>query len=278
MFILLRTVEPTGGFLNRRRLKKKIANSIPISVSTENGMPFYVLDVFSDKNGPDYSVIEERSGYYASRIVAPRTLSLPDKSNLKRFLPGYSNGIFIFNTAVDIIKETDPEPEKISATVIDRNAVMCGEIVKLIPYSSPLRIITSRPERYASICRKIYDEYGVSVLLRSFYEPSLKKDIVICCDGTTSDSMRNAAVFSFKRGTNGKLRFYGSRIPLSDFYKKIIPENIDSTDFAAAVTELCGSTTYKAAVYSDIEINCRKCGKTRPSECLECYISGALTV
>lgn len=278
MFVLLRTIESSGGFFNRRHQKKKIANSIPVSVSTENGMPFYMLDVLSDKNGPDYPAIEEKSGYYSSRIVAPRTLALPDKTNLRRFLPGYSNGIFIFNTAVEIIKKVNPEPEKISATVIDRNAVMCNEIVKLIPYSSPLRVITSRPERYAAACQKIYDEYGASVMLRSFYEPSSKKDVVICCDGTTSDSMSSAAVFSFKRGTNGKLRFYGNRVPLSESHKNIIPENIDSTDFAAAVTELCGSTAYKTAGYSDIETNCRKCGEISPSECLGCYISGTHTV
>lgn len=272
MFILLRTVESTGGFLKRKHLKKAIAKSIPVSVPTENGMPFYMLDVFCEKNSPDYSAIEEKSGYYASRIVAPRTFSLPDGSNLKRFLPVYSNGIFIFNTAVKMIKESNPEPQKISVTVIDRKAVMCGEIIKLVPYSSPLRIITSRPERYAATCRDIYDEYGASVMLRSFYEPTSKKDVVICCDGTTSDSMSNAAVFSFKRGINGKLRFYGSKIPLSDSHRKIIPENIDSTDFAAAVTDLCGSTTYKSAVFSDVESNCNKCNKKSPADCLRCYI------
>ncbi len=278
MFILLRTIESSGGFLRKKRQKKRITDSIPVSVSTENGMPFYMLDVLSEKSGPDYSAIEEKSGYYSSRIVAPRSFSLPDKSNLKRFLPGCSNGIFIFNTAVEMIKKVNPEPEKISATVIDRNAVMCGEIIKLIPYSSPLRVITARPERYAATCQKIYDEYGASIILRSFYEPSSKKDIVICCDGTTSDSMSNAAVFSFKRGINGKIRFHGSRVTLSDSHKEIIPENIDATDFAAAVTELCGSTSYKSAAFSDIEINCENCGGISPSECLACYISGKLTI
>ncbi len=274
MFVLLRTVDSSGGFLKRKRLKKRINNSTPVSVSTENGMPFYMIDVFNEKSGPDYSVIEEKSGCYASRIVAPRSFPLPDKPNLKRFLPGYSNGIFIFNTAVKIIEETNPLPSETSVTVIDRNAVMCGETVRLIPWASPLRVVTSRPERYTETCRKIYNDYGASVMLRPFYEPISKKDIVICCNGATTDLMNDAAVFSFKRGTNGKLRFHGNGIKLSDSHRKIIPDNIDSTDFAAAVTELCGSTAYKSAVYSDIETNCRKCSKTNPSDCLGCYISG----
>lgn len=278
MFILLRTAEPQGGFIKRKRQRKAIVNTLPVSVPTENGMPFFMLDILNEKNGPDYSLIEEKSGYYASRIVAPRSLTLPDKAGIKRFLPGYSNGIFIFNTALKIITELDYRLTRVSITVIDRNAVMCGETARLIPFSSPLKIITSRPERYAAACQKIYDEYGASVMLRSFYEPTAKKDIVICCDGATSDSMNNAAVFSFKRGTYGKLRFFGSGITLSDYHKEIIPRNIDATDFAAAVTELCGSTSYKAAVYSDIETNCNKCGESNPTECLRCYISGSLGV
>lgn len=278
MFVLLRTVDSSGGFLKRKRLKNRINNSFPVSVPTENGLPFYIVDVLNEKSGPDYSVIEEKSGCYASRIVAPRSFPLPDKPNLKRFLPGYSNSIFIFNTAAEIIKKTNPLPLETSVTVIDRNAVMCGETVRLIPWASPLRIVTSRPERYTETCRKIYDEYGASVMLRPFYEPISKKDIVICCDGTTTDSMNDATVFSFKRGTNGKLRFHGNGIILSDYHKKNIPDNIDSTDFAAAVTELCGSTAYKSAIYSEIEINCRKCSEINPSDCLRCYISGKATV
>ena len=278
MFILLRTVEPSGGFIKRRCQKKRIAESIPVSVSTENGMPFYMLDVLNEKNGPDCSAAEEKCGCYASRIVAPRSLNLPDKGNIKRFLPGYSNGIFIFNTAIEMIEKIRPEAGKISVTVIDRNAVMCGEIIKLIPYSSPLRVITSKPERYAAICRKIYDEYGASVILRSFYEPSLKKDIVICCDGATSDAMSDAAVFSFKRGIYGKIRFYGSKIQLSESHKEIIPPNIDSTDFAAAVTELCGSTAYKTAVFSQVETTCNNCNQKCLSECLKCYTENNNTI
>ena len=247
-----------------------------MSVSTENGLPFYMLDVYSGRNGFDYSSIEEKCGNYTSRIVAPREITLPDKTNLRRFLPGISNGIFIFNTALEMIKKASPEPEKVSVTVIDRNAVMCRKINALLPLASPVRVVTSRPERYTEICREIYEEYGASVIVRAAYEPSSKKDIVICCDGTSNDAMNDAAVFSFKRGIYGKIRFWGSEIPLAQAHKEIVPDNIRTTDFAAAVTELCASTAYKSAVYSDTETNCGKCSDAVPSDCLRCYISGHL--
>lgn len=278
MFVLLRTVEPSDRFSGRKRQKKMLKKSVPVSVSSENGMPFFTLDVLDGKNGLDFSLIEEKCGCYVSRIVAPRSISLPDSGRIKRFVPVFSNGIFIFNTALELIEKVNPKPETTSITVIDRNAFMRSEISRLLPFSSPLRVVTSRPERYLTVCREIYDEYGASVMIRPLYEPCSKKDIVICCDGATTESMHNAAIFSVKRGTNGKIRFFGSKISLSAAHREIVPVNIESTDFAAALTELCGSTAYRSAVFSDTEVNCRLCNETLPEKCLECYISDKRTV
>lgn len=275
MFVLLRTVELSSGFLSRNRQKKILRKSLPVSVSSENGLPFFVLDVPDKKGGLDFSLIEEKCGHYVSRIVAPRNISLPDSSRLKRFIPEVSCSFFVFNTALKIIEDTGSRAEKNGVTVIDRNAVMCNEIRRLLPYASPLRIITARPERYSSVCRRIYDEFGASVMVRPFYEPCSKKDIVICCDGATTESMNDAAVFSLKRGINGKIRFYCSGISLLPKHSGLVPENIDPTDFASALTELCGSTAYKQAVFSDIESSCKLCDDNSPSKCLECYISGS---
>lgn len=275
MFVLLRTVEPDGGFLSIKKQKKLLKNSAPVSVSTENGLPFFMLDVFSGKSGPDYPSITEKCGKYSSRIVAPREIVFPDKTGIKRFISGTSNGIFIFNTALETVKKAEIEPSRISVTVIDRNAVMREKISLLLPFASPVRVVTSRPERYTEICHKIYEEYGASVIVRTVYEPSSKKDIVICCEGVSNTSMNEAAVFSFKRGSYGKIRFYGSQILLTESHSEIVPKNIRSTDFVAAITELCASTTYKSAVYSDTETKCNTYCGASPEECLRCYIYGA---
>lgn len=273
MFVLLKTIAPSGGFWSKRCQKKSLERCTPVSVSTENGMPFFTLDVLDGKGGPDFQSIEKKCGCYVSRVVAPRSLSLPDSTKIKRFVPGASGGLFIFNTALKMIEEAHTKPEKISITVIDRNASMCGETVRLLPFSSSPRIVTSRPDRYTRICREIYDEYGASIMVRPYYEPCSKKEIVICCDGASIKSMNNAAVFSLKRGINGRIRFCGSKISLSAHHREFVPDNIQSTDFAAAITELCGSTAYRTASFSDVEKNCGLCNEEQPAKCLECFIS-----
>lgn len=273
MFIVLRTIKPANGFFDRRRQKKQLERSEPFSCSTENGLPFFILDILCGKNGISRSETEEKCGRYVSRIVAPRNILLTDNGRIKRFTPGISNGIFIFNTALEAIKGSHIIPEETCITVIDRSAYMSREIHRLLPYASSVRAITSRPERYAMPCRQIYDEFGASVMVRPVYQPVEKSEIIICCDGATTEAMKNAAVFSFKRGIYGNLRFYSYGIELSEKHKKIIPESVDAVDFASAVTELCGSTEYKSACYAFTEVNCTDCTDASASECLNCYIS-----
>ncbi|MBQ2846850.1 MAG: hypothetical protein IJE74_01150 [Clostridia bacterium] len=274
MFVVLRTVKPANGFFKKKRQKKNFELCEPVSFSTENGLPFFILDVLEDKSGINWSLTEEKCGRYVSRIVAPRSITLPDNRRLKRFVPGISNGIFIFNTALDIIKKAKIAPEAVSITVIDRNASINAEIHRLLPFASAVRVVTSRPDRYSPVCERIYNEFGASIVIRPAYEPCDKKDIVICCDGATSQSMQNAAVFSFRRGIYGKIRFYCSGTELSEKHREIIPDSIDSADFASALTELCGSTEYKSSTFSQTKINCNVCGDASAEKCLCCYIYG----
>lgn len=273
MFIVLRTIKPENGFLNRRRQRKRLGKSEPFSCSTENGLPFFILDILCEKNGISRMEIEEKCGRYVSRIVAPRNILLPDNGRIKRFTPGVSNGMFMFNTALGTIENAHLRPDEICITVIDRNAGMSGEIHRLLPYASSVRTVTSRPERYALPCRQIYDEFGASVMVRPVYQPVGKKEIIICCDGATTEAMQKSAVFSFKRGIYGNLRFYSCGIELSEKHKIIIPDSIDTVDFASAVTELCGSTEYKFSRFSHTETNCTDCIDSSASKCLDCYIS-----
>lgn len=250
-----------------------LKNSEPVSHSTENGLPFFVLDILDGKGGINRTEIEEKCGRYVSRIVAPRNLLLPDNGRIKRFNPVTSNGLFLFNTVLETLSEIPLRPEEICITLLDRNAYISGEIRRLLPYASSIRAVTSRPERYAGICNEIYDDCGASVMVRPAYQPVSKKEIIICCDGATTEEMQNSAVFSFRRGIHGTPRFFSDGIELSENHRKFIPENIDSVDFASAVTELCGSTEYKSSRFSQTDVNCTLCDEKSKAKCLECYLS-----
>ena len=271
MFIVLKTEKISEGFIKRRKQLKRLCRNEPISYPTENGLHFFVLDIPENLSGAMLTATEEKCGRYVSRIVAPKSLFLPDSGKVKRFKPVYSNGFFVLNTAIDAFEKASLRPEETCITVVDRNARMSGEIHRLLPYASLVRAITSRPERYCGECNRIFDDCGASVTVRTDYQPVRKSEIIICCDGATTDGMKNSAVFSFRRSNHGRLRFFSEEIELSANHKKAVPENIDTAHFAAAVTELCASTEYRLSPFSRTEISCNGCNNATVSECLRCY-------
>lgn len=276
MFVILRVNDSPKGVFKKARQRKKLANSQAIAMPTERGLPYFILDVPDCISDASWNNIAEKSGRYASRIVAPRSFSLPDHGKLKRFIPHIMPSILIFNTAKEIIKRAKLAPEDISVTVTDRNAVHASKICGLLPFAAGVRVVTAHPERYARACEKAFDEYGASIIIRSAYEPTAKPDIVICCDGVMSPAMQAAAVFSYKHKACGKINFCGSGIVLAQSHRENVPDNIDPIDFAGALTELCGSPEYKNSFFSHIESSCSVCENSAPENCLRCFVSGKL--
>ena len=276
MFVVLRVSSAPKGIFVKRKIRKSVGNARLQSVSTENGLPFYLLDIPEVIPTPIWDAVEKKCGRYASRIVAPRTLPLPDCGKIRRFVPSSTPSMLTFNTAVKIIEKAYIPPESISITLTDINARHATELDLLLPIASTLRVITARPERYAAACEKAFSDCGASVILRSDYEESAKPDIVICCDGRLSPKAENAAVFCHKSKVCGKLHIRGNGIELHSHHKDIIPENIDSVDFAGALTELCGCTDYKKSCFAKIETSCRKCTVRSPEYCLKCFAENKL--
>lgn len=271
MFVVLKTVTPDKRIIKRRKQIRTIERTPATICKTDKGLPFYILEVANGKNGIDWALTSKKCGNFASRIVASHSLPLPDDSGLKRFIPISFNSILLFNTALNIIGEAKIPADKICITVTDRNAVTPSKICRLLPCSSTVRVITAHPERFACAAAKAYNDHGASLVIRSAYEPVKQPEIIICCDGAVLSSMNEAAIFVFKRKHGGKIRFCGSGIELSDYHKSLVPADIETVDFAGALTELCGSNEYKSSAFSEIEISCQKCGNSSPQRCLECY-------
>lgn len=269
MFVVLRIHSVNENKINRRQ-KKEINNACVQPHSTEKGLPFFTLDVLETKRGIDWQSVSEKCGRYASRIVAPRTVTLPDGTGLNRFAHRSVLPMLIFNTACRELSRADLPADKISITVTDRNSVMYSQIHRLLPLASQIRVISSKPEKYASACVKAMEENGATIMLRSAYEAVEGIDIVICCDGIISPAMQNSIIFTCGKKSGGKISFCGNGLELLPVHKAIVPESIEPVDFAGALFELCGCFSYCNSSFSEVEISCKKCEKRSVSGCLHC--------
>lgn len=274
MFVVLNVVKPPDGRIKRFGIKRKIRGASARSYRAENGTPFFILDVYEGKNGIDWKTTREKCGGYASRIIAPRGLVFPADGSAKRFVPVLMTPLLIFNTALEIIKKTGLPPEDLSITLTDRNALLASKICETLEFAARVRVVCSKPERYAAARFRALAEYGASLAIRPLYEPTRKPDVVVCSDGFIAPAMKNAAVFTSQRRTGGKIRFSGSGTRLKPEHEKILPPNIEASDFAGALSELCGGSEYRNAVFSDLNISCSVCGNRTPEKCLECYCLG----
>lgn len=271
MFVVLRIFNIQEHKIKRKQ-RKMIMNSQVVPHSTEKGLPFFTLDVLETKKGIDWRSVSEKCGRYSSRIIAPRNICLPDINNLRRFIPRSVKPSLIFNTAAQIIENSRLSPEETTITLTDRNAVMASRVCRLLPLASHVRIITIRPEKYASACIKAMDEYGATLIVRPSYEAMQDgNDIVICCDGVITPAMENAAVFSDRRKSGGKLNFWGNGLALLPVHSETVPDNIDPLDFASALFELCGCTAYTNSTFSAVETSCKQCETHSPEKCLGCF-------
>ena len=276
MFVVLNMIKPCDGFFARAKQRKEIAHAQARTCRNEKGLPFFILNVYEAKSGINWALTAQKCGRYASRVIAPRSLTLPDSSAIKRFVPSFMNSLLIFNTAAEIISMAKLPPEKICITLTDRTALHASRICRLLPLAACVRVVTAQPERYAAACSCAMTEYGASLVIRPSYEPSLKPDIVICCDGAVTCAMSNAAIFTSKRINCGKIRFSGSGTLLTAKHTELIPPSIDTVDFAGALTELCGSSEYKSSVFSELDISCSACAVGQPEKCLECYFKNSV--
>ncbi len=272
MFVVFNMIQPEKGLLKRRRQKKEISRNGIHIIRSDKCLPFFILDVLDGKNGVDWKTVAAECGRYATRVIAPKNLILPDESGLKRFAPASMNSLLIFNTAKETIKKAAIPPDKFSITLTDRSAAFTSRISELLPLSSQIRVVTAYPQRYAAVCAEAFNEFGASVMIRSAYEETSLPDAVICTDGNVTAAMKNAAVFTVKGKAGGKLVFWGNGTELLPVHSEILPDIINPVDFAGALTELCGCGDYKNAVFSETDSSCKSCNCSPAEKCFECFV------
>ena len=273
MFVVFRVTEPEKGYFKARKQIKNVLNQPAVIHRKDGVLPFSEVEIIKGKRGIVWDGVEEKCGRYSSRIIAPKSIHLPD--NFKRFSPSAIRANLVFNTAKKAIGKAAAEPDSFCITVTDRNALSAAKICSILPLCSCVRVVTARADRYAESVDNALNSFGATLIIRSEYEPVSKPDIVICCDGVTSAAMSESAVFSYKKRSFGKLRFYGSGITLTPEHSELLPDDIEALDFAGAITELCGCQDYAESCFSSVETSCEKCVSPSTESCLLCHIRSA---
>lgn len=254
VFVILKPVDAPGGYFASRKLKKSVDEKPAEFIRTADGMPFAVLEIFNGKNGIEWKKVIEKCGRYTSRVIVPKGISLPENQRISPFIPSRFLYNLCLNTALEILDTVKLSPDSFVLTLCDREAKFTQELCRLVPLCSSIKVITEKIEKYIPVCTDILEKTGASVILRTSFEKSSKRDAVIFCGGEKNEFVSADIVFAPDKTVRGKTTVIGSGVVLLEEHKSITGNGIDPVLFAGALTELCGSRTYENSVCERIDI------------------------
>lgn len=254
MFVILKPVDAPEGFFASRKLKKLIDEKPADFIRSADGMPFAVLEVFRGRNGINWERVYQKCGRYSSRVIAPSGISLPENARISSFEPSYFPSRLCLNTALEILDTVKLSPDSFTLSLCDYEGSFTDELRRLTPLCSSVKVITGRIEKYIPVCTDILEKTGTSIILRSAFEKSSKRDAVIFCSGEKSEMTSADIVFSADKEIRGRTTVIGSNTVLLERHKQAIGEGVDSVSFASALSELCCSSAYQNAVFERIDI------------------------
>lgn len=254
MFVIIKPIDAPEGFFASRKLKKITEEKPADFIRTSDGMPFAVLEVFRGKNGIDWERVSGKCGRYSSRVIVPSGISLPDNIRISAFKPSFFPSRLCLNTALEILDTVKLSPDSFTLSLCDYDGRFVDELHRLIPLCSSVKVITGRIEKYIPVCTEILEKTGASIMLRSSFEKSSKRDAVIFCDGEKDEFSSADIIFSAEKEIRGRTTVIGSDIVLLEEHKSVIGDGIDSVFFASALSELCCSSAYKNSVFEQIDI------------------------
>ncbi|MCR4926193.1 MAG: hypothetical protein K5917_07885 [Clostridiales bacterium] len=227
-------------------------------IRLKNGSFFFNITVSAKKGRINWKDLELSLGNYYDKILLPDFLTLEANSCIKK--PALKKIIpkAVFNTALKLFSVSETSFDEIA--VIDKNAELKNEIIRLVPFCKTLCVVTDKPSAFFEISDKILDEYGAAILISD--TPVLKgeKCFVIAPFGVYSYNLPNTVTVitghTIKNIPQPK-HLQCATLNLEDDYLKFLPKDIPLNDFASALYEFAAVKDENNTRYKTI-INCSR--------------------
>ncbi len=157
------------------------------------------------------------------------------------FQPSVFPSLLLFNSFTDYIAQLRLPPVKSSLTVYDKRGIYSDSIEKAVPFFSKIQIFTKEKSLYAKTAQKLYDSYGVSLILSD--KPDGKppsSTAVLCADSVPFCDFYPGILFTLTDNPppSGSV-FTGEGVCLPTEYELLRPSGIGCMLFASALYEKC---------------------------------------
>ena len=135
-------------------------------------------------------------------------------------------------TALKILKSEKCE----SVTIDDRNGIFINDIENFVNLAPLIRVITNTPERYDSVCERIMEKSGATLLLCDENADLGRTWLVTYRGGSWhGESIKAITAADVCFGAEKLIRL--SKLNFNEEYLSLVPEGIDRDKFLPALYE-----------------------------------------
>lgn len=209
----------------------------PLSVKTErrelpSGGYFFIITAEKRKNKIPLNKIISISGNLRSSMIFPSDFDFTGKEDLI-YKPRGLGEKLLFRFAEKNLRLMKLKPSECSLCVNDSSGAYVKDIRRLLPFAAKIYIICSDKCLYEDEVKRIFYEYGCSVILLESFEPVLRN-----CDVIISYKSDEVPLFFGKHiFTENVISSVSIKLP--EEYEALCPEGIDKEVFASALYEKC---------------------------------------
>ncbi len=236
------------------RLKHFFSPPEPVfeRVNVKGAAPFYRLEIYEKQCKNGYGEVVKMLGSCSKAVIPTVGTNVSGANGLKIFKPTVLPNIMTVNSAEDYLKKRKYDKTAFTLGIKDRKGAFSQYLEKFVNLAGEIRVFTKNEFAYKSVCEKIYDAYGLSVVI-SLNESSLDRCDMIISPGNEFDRYFNNCVL-VRCGENEYNILKGEGITLPKYVAELLPDGVDSLVFASALYEACALKTLGTLKYDKMTV------------------------
>jgi len=236
------------------RLRHFFSPPVPLfeRVNVRNAAPFYRLEIYEKQCGQGYGEVIKMLGSCAKAVIPTDGTDISGTNGLKIFKPTLLPNIMTVNSAEAYLEKRKYDRTAFTLGFKDRKGAFSQYLEKFVDFAGEIRVFTKNEFAYKNVCEKIYDSYGLSVVV-SLNEHSLDRCDMIISPANEFDRYFNNCVL-VRCGENEYSILKGDGITLPKYAEELLPDGVDALVFASALYEACALKALGSLKYGKMTV------------------------
>ncbi|MCL2513061.1 MAG: hypothetical protein FWF08_04085 [Oscillospiraceae bacterium] len=225
----------------KRPFFKKRQYPYPVGLQREpldSGSFYYYLRAGTREGHIPWGEIEYAAGRCVKRMLIPDYIEIPRNSRIERYKSEYFPAKIVFNTALKLLENLKFNKKSDILSIIDIKGEAVNEIERFLPFFSRIKIITRNFDKYEHFAERVFDEYGVSLVLSGDIKTADGSFLTVTVPGSGGTEVNNTLNLTLDY-TSGPGALSIGKISAPSNIMTPVLDGISKTDFLSAVYELC---------------------------------------